>query len=324
MGLFKRKEREPAGLGRSVGPSPDGLPDSSAEIIEIPIGSHEGSGPGGKAKGKKKLGKSKSAKKDMANAQMQQRLSARVLLDSLPGFTKNDAIEQARHFAMSICETPSNAFFYIEKVSDGWMIEVQDGVGYAYLPSAIKLAKDNPGRTIAIPMLRRFHTLHYTTRTDSFDAQVLPEGDEPEDPLGGEPLYAQRGPSMTPVMKQYKEWLVTGIGTAAVGAVALVAALGFYVMDPETQIPPEWRTTNTSSLPIMQWDELMEGDASSYVVRMEFVNGQWRTVRQSSDAVVETAAADVGTAATILPSPGSVPPPAAAPAPLPPPTAPLN
>ncbi len=280
---LKRKQAVPAGLGRSVAETAE----QPGNVIEIPVGSNDLVAEATAAR-KKKGRKAKGAKQDMANEQLQGRLSTRVLLDSLPGFTKDDAIEQARHFAMSICETPSNAYFHIEKVSDGWIIEVQDGVGYAYLPSAIKLAMDNPGRTVVIPMLRRFHTLHYSARTDSFDAQVLPEGDEPDDPLGGEPLHAKRGPSMRPVMKQYKEWLVTGVGTAAVGGIALVAALGFYVLDPETQIPPEWRTTDTSSLPIMQWDELMEGDGSSYVARMEFQNGEWRTVRQRADAVVDT------------------------------------
>lgn len=303
MPLRKKKEAR-AGLGKSISAPPL---EEVGTVVEPGIIAEAMTATRGKKPKKSKSKKSKAA--DFATAELQKRTSSRVLIEALPGFTKEDAIEQAKHHALDHCENPSNSFYHVEKIDDGWMIEVQDGVGYSYLASAIKLANENPNRTIAVPMLRRYLTIHYSERTGLYDTNILPEQEEPEDVLTGKPLFAERGVAMKPVMKQFKEWLVAGVGTAAVGCVALVASLGFYLFDAETQIPPEWRTSDTGNLPIMQWDTLMEGDGDSYVVRMEFSDGEWRTVRQSANAIVDVAASpEAAGAMTPLPSAGSVQP----------------
>lgn len=308
LGLKKKEKGEKGGgLGRGVseaGPDVDGLDQPSPEqdlVAEAMAPKRKKQKPAKKPK--------KQGKADEADAEMQRRLSARILIEPLPGFTKADAIEHARHHALDHCENPSNAYYQVQKIDDGWMIEVQDGVGYSYLESAIDLAKGNPGRTIVVPMLRRYLTINYSPRTGQFDTNVLPEGQEPEGVIGGAPVHARRGKAMTPVLKQYREWMITGLVTAGVGCIALVASLAFYALDPATQIPAEWRTTETSTLPIMQWDTLMQGDSSSYVVRMEFSNGEWRTVRQNVDAVVNMdQASPVAPDASVLPGAAPVSP----------------
>lgn len=314
FGLKKEKKGSAGGLGRGVtesGPDPqltEGEPPEAGIPMESDIVAEAMAVTGKKPKKQKKSKEAKPKGKAaaVADAEMQRRLSARVLIEPLPGFTKADAIEHARHHALDHCDNPSNAFYHVQKIDDGWMIEVQDGVGYSYLDSAIELAKSQPGRTIVVPMLRRSLTVHYAARTGQFDTNVLPEGQEPEGVIGGAPVLARRGKAMTPVLKQYREWMITGLVTAGVGCAALIASLAFYALDPATQLPPEWRTTETANLPVMQWDTLMQGDSSSYVVRMEFSNGEWRTVRQNVDAVVNVAQAVPG--APVAPDAGVVPP----------------
>ena len=107
----------------------------------------------------------------------------------------------------------------------------------------------------------------------------------PENP----PIQAVRGASMTPIMKQYREWLVTGGVTAAIGGLALLSSLVFYAFDPGARVPPEWRTTDVAQLPVMQWGRLQADATDSYVTRLEFQDGQWRVVRQAVGASVDVA-----------------------------------
>lgn len=313
MAFLKRNRGGSGGLGR-------GVAVVEHDGGEGPAGAEEFGGPDygdpipARPRKRTKLGKPK--KVDHANEELQARLSYRVLVEALPGFTKQDAIENARGYAITLTQNASNCYFYVQKIDDGYMVEVQEGVGYAYLPSAIKLATANPGRTVVIPMLNRFMTVHFAARTGRFDVEILPEGKDPESMGSQSPLYAERGPAMEPVTKQEREWLITGAVTAAVGTISLVAALAVYALDPATQIPPEWNTTSAAQLPIMQWSTLMEGDGTSYVVRLEFEDGQWRTVRQSADAMVEiepVAPAPGGTITPEMPQPaapiGTPPPP---------------
>jgi len=98
---------------------------------------------------------------------------------------------------------------------------------------------------------------------------------------------AKRGSAMTPVFKQYHQWLVSGVVTAGIGALSLISSLAFYAFDPGVKPPPEWRTTNIAQLPVMQWSQLSGGASDSYVVRFEYTDGQWRVVRQTTFAQVD-------------------------------------
>ena len=170
---------------------------------------------------------------------------------------------------------------------NGYLIEVQEGVGRSYLPSAYRLAMDNPGRIVVIPMVRRKMTFVYSPKTDSFDTQILSEDVDPPEINGEKPLVAKRSSAMTPVFKQYQQWLITGLITAGIGGLSLIASIAFYALDPAVKPPPEWRTTNVAQLPVMQWPKLAAGTSDSYVVRFEYADGQWRVVRQTTFAEVE-------------------------------------
>lgn len=220
------------------------------------------------------------------------RLSNMVMIDFYPGMAKEDAIETARHWAMTHMDMPSMCFYHIMKIRDGYAIEVQEGVGKAYLPSVIELAQANPGRLIIVPMIRRKLSVFYSARLGEFNSEVLPELQEPPAMPENPPMTAVRGPAMTPVMKQYREWLVAGIATAAIGGVALLSSLAFYAFDPGARVPPEWRTTDVAQLPVMQWGRLQADSTESFVSRLEFADGQWRIVRQAVGASVDVATPD--------------------------------
>lgn len=220
------------------------------------------------------------------------RPSKMVMIDFYPGMAKEDAIETARHWAMTHMDMPSLCFYYVQKIQDGYAVEVQEGVGKAYLPSVIELAQSNPGRLIIVPMIRRKMTVYYSARLGEFEAQILPELQDPPEMPENPPMQAARGPSMTPVMKQYQEFLVTGMVTAALGGFALVASLAFYAFDPKTRVPPEWRTTEVSALPIMQWPRLQADATDSYVTRLEYQDAQWRIIRQAVGSSSDVAGLD--------------------------------
>jgi len=210
-------------------------------------------------------------------------------------------------------DLPALCFYYVHKIQDGWAIEVQEGVGKAYLPSAISLAQASPGRLVVVPMIRRKMTIYYSARLGEFEAQILPELQEPPVMPENPPVEAKRGPAMTPVMKQYREWLVSGAVTAAIGGLALLSSLAFYALDPKAKVPPEWRTTDVAQLPIMQWSRLQANSTDSYVVRLEFQDGQWRIVRQAVGASVDLAPSGAPEAGGQIVG-GTVPNPAGSPA----------
>lgn len=243
----------------------------------------------GPRKSRKALKEEKAA---LTAAEDDQRPSNMVMIDFYPGMAKEDAIETARHWAMTHMDLPSMCFYYVHKIRDGYAVEVQEGVGKAYLPSVINLAQANPGRLIVVPMIRRKVTVFYSARLGEFEAQILPELQEPPAMPENPPLTASRSTSMTPVMKQYREWLVAGASTAVIGGLALVFSLGMYAFDSKAKVPPEWRTTDVAQLPVMQWGRLQADATDSYVVRMEFQDGQWRVVRQAVGASVEIARPD--------------------------------
>lgn len=220
------------------------------------------------------------------------RPSNKVMIDFFPGIAKEDAIETARNWALTHMDMPSMCFYYVHRIQDGWAVEVQEGVGKAYLPSVLRLAQESPGRLVIVPMIRRKMTVYYSARLGEFEAQILPEFQEPPVMAENPPVEAKRGPAMTPVMKQYREWLVAGAVTAAIGGLALLSSLTFYALDPKAKVPPEWRTTDVALLPIMQWSRLQANSTDSYVVRLEFQDGQWRIVRQAVGASVDLAKPD--------------------------------
>lgn len=240
-----------------------------------------------KKAGRKSKAVAKAEAEEEIAADLDKRLSTLVEIEELPGVSKEDAIETARHQAQSHCERPSNSFFNVLETRRGFLIEVQEGVGRSYLPSVQKLATENPGRPVVVPMMRRLLTVVYSPRTDSFDAQILGEEMEAPEIDGMKPLRATRGPAMTPVFKQHQQWLVTGVATAGIGFVSLLASIAFLALDPATSVPPEWRTTTVEQLPILQWGSLVSPSNDSYVVRLEYQDGKWRTVRQSTFATVE-------------------------------------
>lgn len=239
----------------------------------------------------KKSRKALKAEKDALDAEKDNhRLSNMVMVDFYPGMAKEDAIETARHWAMTHMDMPSLCYYYIMKIRDGYAIEVQEGVGRAYLPSIVELAQANPGRLIVVPMIRRKMTVFYSARLGEFEAQILPELQEPPAMPENPPIQAVRGPAMTPIMKQYREWLVAGAVTAGIGGLALLSSLTFYAFDSKAKVPPEWRTTDVALLPVMQWNRLQADAQDSYVTRLEFQDGQWRVVRQAVGASVDVAA----------------------------------
>lgn len=248
-----------------------------------------------KSKKPSKRSKDKAQKEAEEARELATRLSVLVEIEELPGVTKEDAIETARHQALNHSERPSNCYFNVLKTRSGYLIEVQEGVGRSYLPSVHRLAMDNPGRVVVVPMVRRKLTVIYSPRTDSFDAQILGEDIDPPEINGEKPLMAKRGPAMTPVFKQYQQWFLTGMITAGIGAFALISSLAFYAFDPDAKVPPQWRTTNVGQLPVMQWNQLSGGSSDSYVVRLEYQDGQWRVVRQTTFAQVEVNAVDDST-----------------------------
>lgn len=238
----------------------------------------------------KKSRKALKAERDAEEAAKDNhRLSNMVMIDFYPGMAKEDAIETARHWAMTHMDMPSLCFYYIMKIRDGYAIEVQEGVGRAYLPSVVELAQANPGRLIVVPMIRRKMTVFYSARLGEFEAQILPELQEPPSMPENPPILAMRGPSMTPIMKQYREWLIAGGVTAAIGGLSLLSSLTFYAFDSKAKVPPEWRTTDVANLPVMQWSRLQADATDSYVTRLEFQDGQWRVVRQAVGASVDVA-----------------------------------
>lgn len=281
---------------------------------------------------KKLSRKEKKAAQEAAEAASDAlRPSNKVMIDFYPGIAKEDAIETARNWAMTHMDIPALCYYYVHKIQDGWAIEVQEGVGKAYLPSVIELAQASPGRLVVVPMIRRKMTIYYSARLGEFEAQILPELQEPPVMPENPPVEAKRGPAMIAVMKQHKEWLVSGAVTAAIGGLALISSLAFYALDPKAKVPPEWRTTDVAQLPIMQWNRLQADSTDSYVVRLEFQDGQWRIVRQAVGASVDIARPDASDSTGQIVG-GQVPNPAAGPdtgsipgaAPAPVPVAPDN
>ena len=286
-----------------------------------------------KAKPEKKRKLSRKAAKELKEQEdakeLTTRLSVLVEIEELPGVTKEDAIETARHQALNHSDRPSNCYFSVLQTRKGFLIEVQEGVGRSYLPSVHKLAMDNPGRIVVVPMVRRKLTVIYSPRTDSFDTQILGEDIEPPVINGEPPLDALRGGAMTPVFKQYQQWFMTGVITAAIGGIALISSLAFYAFDPGTQVPPDWKTTSVTQLPVMQWSSLQSDRPNRFVARLEYSDSDgWRTVYQSNYADVQVNAVTPGDDGAIVGgevqgpatpdalAPGATPLPSA-PAPLP-------
>lgn len=256
-------------------------------------------GKPGKAKPEKKRKLSRKAAKELKEQEdakeLTTRLSVLVEIEELPGVTKEDAIETARHQALNHSDRPSNCYFSVLQTRKGFLIEVQEGVGRSYLPSVHKLAMDNPGRIVVVPMVRRKLTVIYSPRTDSFDTQILGEDIEPPVINGEPPLDALRGGAMTPVFKQYQQWFMTGVITAAIGGIALISSLAFYAFDPGTQVPPDWKTTSVAQLPVMQWSSLQSDRPNQFVARLEYSDSDgWRTVYQSNYADVQVNAVAPG------------------------------
>jgi len=194
---------------------------------------------------------------------------------------------------------PSDCYYFVMKYPGGYAVEVQEGVGQAYLPSAVSLATSNPGRMVVVPMSRRKMTVRYTERTDDYEAYVLPEGQEPP-VTGTEPLFARRTARMKPIMQQNLQWLYAGAATSGIGGLFLIGSLLLFALDPSAKVPPEWRTTAVSRLPVMQWGRLQPDATDSYVVRMEFADGQWRIIRQAAGATAEVTTLEGGPEAGIV------------------------
>lgn len=280
-GLFGRKKAAEDAVD-------DGLPWSDTDEPK-----------GKKAKSEKKGKLSRKAAKELKDEEeakeLKTRLSVLVEIEELPGVTKEDAIETARHQALNHSDRPSNCYFNVLQTRKGFLIEVQEGVGRSYLQSVHKLAMDNPGRIVVVPMVRRKLTVIYSPRTDSFDTQILGEDIEPPVINGEPPLDALRGGAMTPVFKQYQQWFMTGVITAAIGGIALISSLAFYAFDPGTQVPPDWKTTSVAQLPVMQWSSLQSDRPNQFVARLEYSDSDgWRTVYQSNYADVQVNAVAPG------------------------------
>lgn len=336
-----RPKRRSKGLFGGIGKSKGGRKDAvtpEGDGDDVPW---ETSKPKGRGKVSRK--EAKERKEQDEAKELRTRLSILVEIEELPGVTKEDAIDTARHQALNHSDRPSNCYFNVLQTRKGYLIEVQEGVGRSYLASVHKLAMDNPGRIVVIPMVRRKMTVVYSPRTDSFDAQILGEDVDPPVINGEAPLEAQRGAAMTPVFKQHQQLFVSGIATAAIGGLALISSLAFYAFDPGTQVPPEWRTTAMGQLPVMQWGSLQSDRPNQFVARLEYSDDDgWRTVYQSVYSDVQVNEGADGESSAIVggdvsgpmapdvmapganPVPGaSAPPPAPAPAPggTPPPPA---
>jgi hypothetical protein len=267
----------------------------------------------------KKLGSGKSNKQKKEELEAEEiakanvRLSNSVMIDFFPGMAKEDAIETARHWAMTHMDMPSMCFYHVMKIRDGYAIEVQEGVGRAYLPSVLELAQANPGRLIVIPMIRRKMTVFYSARLGEFEAQILPELQEPPVMPESPPIQAVRGPSMTPIMRQHKELMIIGMVTALIGGLSLLSSLAIYAFDEKAKVPPEWKTTDVAQLPIMQWGRLQADASDSYVTRLEYQDGNWRVVRQAVGASVDVAsvgngASSPGIVGGVVQAPSDIPP----------------
>jgi hypothetical protein len=227
------------------------------------------------------------------------RLSASVVIEFLQGYAKDDAVTWAKRWAADKMTVPSDCYYFVTKYPGGYAVEIQEGVGQAYLPSAISLATRNPGRMVIVPMSRRKMTVRFTERTEDFSAYILPEGQEPA-ATGTAPLFAVRSAKMKPIMQQNLQWLYAGVGTSVVGGLFLLSSLMVYAFDPGARVPPEWRTTAIPRLPVMQWNRLQPDATDSYVVRMEFSDGQWRIIRQAAGATAEVATPDAAPDAAIV------------------------
>ena len=236
------------------------------------------------AKKEKILAKANKSVKGKFSPEESERLSSRVLMEFYPGLTKEDAIETAKNWALNHFDNPSGCFYYIQEVPGGWGIEVQEGVGRAYLPSAIDLCMEHPGQTVVIPMVRRKMTVSFSPGSGEFDALILREGVEPV--IIENALIARRSVHMTPVMAQHVNILIAGAATFGLGAIALLSSIFLYALDPDAKVPPEWKVTDTQQLPVLQWPKLQDDGTGAYVVRLEFDGVQWAVVRQTQTADV--------------------------------------
>lgn len=260
----------------------------------------------GEAKGARRTfsfrrGKTKDAADEieLIEGEADTRLSVSVVIEFLQGYAKDDAITWAKRWAMDKMSVPSDCYYFVMKYPGGYAVEIQEGVGQAYLPSVINLATRSPGRMVIVPMSRRKMTVRYDERSDDFEAYVLPEGQEP--PMtSAEPLNAKRTAKMRPILQQNVHWLYAGIGTSVIGGLFLISSLMVYALDPAAKVPPEWRTTAIPRLPVMQWGRLQPDATDSYVVRMEFADGQWRIIRQAAGATAEVATPDAGPNSSIV------------------------
>jgi hypothetical protein len=263
------------------------------------------------AKQEKLLAKTSKSNKGRSSAEESERLSTRVLMEFYPGLTKEDAIDTAKNWALNHFENPSGCFYYIQEVPGGWGIEVQEGVGRAYLPSAIDLCMEHPGQIVVIPMVRRKMTVSFSPGSGEFDAQILREGVEPV--VIENALMARRSSQMTPVMAQHINILIGGAVTFGLGAVALLSSIFLYALDSDAKVPPEWKVTDAQQLPVLQWPKLQDDGTGAYVVRLEFDGSQWAVVRQmqTSDVSILTDPNAVSGVNGAPPVPGTPPAPGA-------------
>ena len=259
-------------------------------------------------KGRKVKGKAVSAE---AEAEESARLSTRVLMEFYPGLTKADAIETAKNWALNHFENPTGCFYYVQEVPGGWGIEVQEGVGRAYLPSVVDLCMEHPAQIVVVPMVRRKMTVAFSPGSGEFEAQVLREGAEPV--LIENALTAKRGPVMIPVMKQHINILIAGMATFGLGGLALLTSILLYGLDPAAKVPPEWRVTEAAQLPVLQWPNLQDDGTGRYVVRLEYDNNAWRVVRQAATADVSVVPTPTSDPSAILPGTAGPPPAAGTP-----------
>lgn len=234
------------------------------------------------------------------------RISIQVMIDFLPGVTKEDAVEWAKRWAHTHMAVPSDCYYHVQKYGEGFAVEVQEGVGKAYLPSVLELAQKNPGRPILVPMARRVLSIVYSQRTGDFDSQVMPEGQRP--PSDQSPLEASRGPDMVALMKQHVNWLIGGAAVAGMGFLFLMSSLVFLAVDDKVKLPPDWRTTDVEKLPIMQWSRLQADATDSYVVRFEFHDNRWQIIRQAVGASSQSVETGEGASQGIIGGTNVAPP----------------
>ena len=256
-------------------------------------------------------GEKAAAKNGPTNPSEDKRLSVRVMIDFLQGVGRDEAVEWAKRWAMTHMDVPSDCFYAVQKYGPknggGFAVEVQEGVGRSYLPSVLSQAVENPGRIVVVPMSRRKMTIVYMPRIEEFDSQVLPEGQNPP-MVDAAPLEAVRGPAMTPIMKMHRNWLISGIATAGMGMTFLLGSVALYALDPSVRIPPDYTSTETKDLPVLQWNRLQSDATDSYVVRMEYTDGQWRVIRQAVGSTAEVVPSTAAPDAPVVPGvPGTVP-----------------